>query len=196
MKFRKIIPALVLSTVLAGVAGCASTGQTIVEEDVAQSEVSQSTDVSSSTEEIEDDDIVAYLVERDQFIKDQKITPGTKIAPITEEQKAFITEQKALIEEEGLSWDDEVQHIFLAAALEACETSILNGHEIDENVVRQHMLTDPMLGQLSQELTTYEKNMFYLRINAAAARGMAYICPEDAANWTAASLTVFPLFAD
>ena len=143
-------------------------------------------------------DMVDVLAERDKFIEDQQLEVGSQLKAKTPKQKEFINTQGSFIKEEGYEMTDDLEHIYLVVALEGCETSILNNHKVNPSVVRNHLLTDPTLREISENptpLSDEDKDLMYQKMNEVAAFGMTYLCPDDALAWANASESVFPLFS-
>lgn len=128
------------------------------------------------------------FAEREQFFADQQQpVDGTVPTAKTAAQKEFIAQQRAYTEQQGGTWSDQAEGIALALSLDACETSILNEHSIDTSDFQTHVSTSPLIAQIAGD-------------NAQAVAGAAsimvfgtqFLCPADAAQWTAAYRATFP----
>ena len=165
--------------------------------DLSEEELEEIMELLYEDESVPDYD--ALLDERDAFIEAQQLPPGSTLKAVTPEQKEFISAQTEYMESQGYEVDDELENLYLVVALEACETSILNNHKVNANVVYQHLITDPTLDAVvessADSLSPEEKDFLYEQVNSVATYGMTFICPADAAAWQKASQEVFPIFA-
>lgn len=124
------------------------------------------------------------LVERDAFFTAQQQIPGEgELVAKTDAQKQLVTNQREYLESQGATWTSELESITLALALDACETSILNGHDIDVDTFRAHVATSPLIAALAGDDTAAQAGVVSIMVY-----GTGFICPDDAPQWqTAAS---------
>lgn len=113
-------------------------------------------------------------------------TDGSDLVAVTEAQKQFISEQRAYLESQGVEWTAQHESIYLALAADACETSILNGHDIDATRFSLHVQSSPLFRALLEgvgedEVAAGEKNLASVMVF-----GTGFLCPEDAPQWDAA----------
>jgi hypothetical protein len=133
----------------------------------------------SDTDDLIDGDVFA---ERDAFFADQQQIPGDPMLTAkTPEQQEFISQQRAYTESQGGTWSPELESITLALALDACETSILNGHEVDADLYATHIATSPLISALTNGDPTTERNVVSIMVF-----GTGFLCPSDAAQWESA----------
>lgn len=126
------------------------------------------------------------LAERETFMRtQQQPMDGSLLAAKTPEQQAFVAEAKEYIEGSGGVWDATTESYALALTLDACETSILNGHKIDENTVRTHASTSPLLAALIQGVPAEQKAGVTSGLMNLAVTGVRHVCPADFDQWNA-----------
>lgn len=124
------------------------------------------------------------LAEREEFMRTQdQPMDGSLLVAKTPEQKAFVAEAKEYIEGSGGVWDAQTESYALALTLDACETSILNGHKIDENTVRTHATTSPLLAALIQGVPAEQKAGVTSGLMNLAVTGVGHVCPADQGQW-------------
>ena len=124
------------------------------------------------------------LAEREEFMRTQEQPmDGSLLAAKTPEQKAFVAEAKEYIEGSGGVWDAQTESYALALTLDACETSILNGHKIDKNTVRTHATTSPLLAALIQGVPAEQKAGVTSGLMNLAVTGVGHVCPADQSQW-------------
>ncbi|MFD2675324.1 hypothetical protein [Gulosibacter bifidus] len=126
--------------------------------------------------------------ERDQFFKDQKIELNNTIhEAATPEQEAFIEDIRSKREAAGdTTWSPEIETVTIALASDACETSILNSHNVDTEIVRIHAATSPLIKQMVKGKTESERIRMTQGAMEIATTGVGYMCPADEPDWTAA----------
>ena len=124
------------------------------------------------------------LAEREDFMRtQQQPTDGSLLAAKTPEQKAFVAEAKEYIEGSGGVWDAQTESYALALTLDACETSILNGHKVDESTVRTHASTSPLLAALIQGAPAEQQAALKSGLMNLAVTGVRHVCPTDFDQW-------------
>lgn len=139
-------------------------------------------------------DMAAALAERDQFISDQGLPlDGSPLTAQTEPQRAFIDAEKAFVESQGGGWVAEAESTLLALAMDACETSILQGHRVTTDTFTVHVGTSPLFAALIPEEVTGEQRRVGERNSAAKmVAGVSYVCAADLDQWVAAFDEVYP----
>lgn len=121
------------------------------------------------------------LAERDAFIEAQQQPLGQPVLTAkTPAQIDLIAQQRAHVESQGFAWSETHETVTLALALDACETSILNGHQIDITGFRTHVTTSPLIAQLA---ATPEERESLVSVMVF---GTGFLCPDDASQWQAA----------
>lgn len=138
-------------------------------------------------------DLADAFAERDAFLAAQQLPlDGSPLVAITDAQKQFIAEQRAYVEQNGGTFDAQSESIALALASDGCETSILNGHEFDADLLRTHVSTAKLIDALipadtpPDTRTTYEGNLVSLIVF-----GTSFLCPADHDQWQAAYAEVY-----
>lgn len=130
----------------------------------------------------EGDAFADAFAERDAFLAaQQQPLDGSSLVAKTPEQLALVAEQRAYVESQGGQWTAEVETLTLALTLDACETSILNNHEVNVDVLRAHVTTSPLIAAVSGgDPATIDGAVSIMVF------GTGFICPEDAPQWDAA----------
>lgn len=124
------------------------------------------------------------IAEREAFMKAQKQpVDGSLLVAQTPEQRAFVDEAKVSLEERGGVWDAQTESYTLALTLDACETSILNGHKVDENTVRTHAETSPLLAALIEGAQPDQQAALKSGLMNLAVTGISHVCPADFDQW-------------
>ena len=122
------------------------------------------------------------LVERDEFFAAQQQVPGqAQLLAKTEPQTELVARQREYVESQGVTWTPELESITLALALDACETSILNGHAVDVDVFRSHVATSPLIAAVAGDDTAAQAGVVDIMVY-----GTGFLCPDDAPQWEAA----------
>lgn len=140
------------------------------------------TTVEDTETDAEADEFAAAFAERDAFfVAQQQPLDGSSLVAKTPEQLALVAEQRAYVESQGGAWSAEAETLTLALTLDACETSILNGHNVDVDVFRTHVTTSPLIAAVSGgDPATIDGAVSIMVF------GTGFICPDDAAQWDAA----------
>lgn len=154
----------------------------------SQTTASPESDISG---EDEDEDSAPNFsdafAERDQFLADQQQPlDGSLLSAKTPEQKEFIADARSFLEDSGGEWDAQTESIALALTLDACETSILNGHDIDTDTVRLHAATDPILAAILTSASDEERIQTTTSLMNLTVTGTSFICPADHEQWASA----------
>lgn len=127
------------------------------------------------------------FAERELFFEQQQLPlDGTPLKAVTPEQHAFIDDMKSRAESNGSKWTTDTEWTALALAMDACETSILNSHNVDADTVRIHAATSPIVSQLTSGASEEERIQITNGTMNIAATGVSYICPEDYGDWSSA----------
>lgn len=145
-----------------------------------QSDNTEVTDNAWAQQSLTDNvpDLEKAFEEREAFIESQQIPTGVRtIAPVTEQQKAFI----AAISEDSASEPsgDDVSDI-LSLALNLCEHGILNGHRIDTALLKNYVETSPIIARVVSSIDSEE---VVLNMMNVAVRGTSFLCPDDFPAW-------------
>ncbi|GAD33238.1 small protein A [Microbacterium sp. TS-1] len=118
------------------------------------------------------------LAERDAFIAAQQQPVGqTTLTAKTLEQQELVAQQRAHVEANGGQWSEQAETVTLALALDACETSILNGHQVDQDVYQVHVASSPLIQSLAIDDASREGAVSIMVF------GTRFLCPDDAPQW-------------
>ncbi|MBP6685228.1 MAG: hypothetical protein KA158_07380, partial [Leucobacter sp.] len=139
-------------------------------------------------------DYEAALAERDQFLIDQGLKlDGTPLVAQTEAQKEFIAGERAYAESQGVVWSPEIESTYLALGMDACETSILQGHRVTQDTLSVHVASSPLFAMmLPAEVTGEERRVGERNAAAKMVSGVSFICPADTTQWVEAFDEVYP----
>lgn len=169
----------------------------VPEESVAQDGVSEVTDeeepIDTGSDSLDESDIEDALAEQEQFLKDQELPlDGSPLTAVTPEQKKFIEEQRTHVESQGGVWTPEAETLTLALTADACETAILNSHEVDTSTVRTHIATSPLFLTIPEEVTADEREQAEASMAEIMVYGMQHMCADDYPEWRDAVLELYP----
>jgi hypothetical protein len=184
---RLTLTTLLAAVVLAGGAGCSllpSAAPDSSSSDAPQPapEQTETPDAEASAPLTED-----ALAEREAFFAAQgQPRDGSLPAPQTPEQQRFLDEQRAYVEAQGGQWDEFYDGVALAAALDACETSILNGHDVSTATAQAHIDTSPLIAEIAQGDAAAEQGLASIMVF-----GTGFLCPADAPQWEAAFAEIY-----
>lgn len=118
------------------------------------------------------------LAERDAFIAEQQQPVGqATLTAKTPAQQELVAQQRAHLEANGGQWSEQAETVTLALGLDACETSILNSHEIDVTSFRTHVVTSPLIDSLAVDDASREGAVSIMVF------GTRFLCPDDAPQW-------------
>ena len=136
------------------------------------------------------------LAERDQFLEDQQLPlDGSPLSATTPEQQQFVEEQRTHVESQGGDWTPEAESLTLALTADACETAILNQHDVDATTVEIHIASSPLfLNQIPDHLTDAEKAQTEVGMADIMIYGMQHMCPADFPQWRDAVAELYPDF--
>lgn len=129
-----------------------------------------------------EDDMAAVFAERDAFFAaQQQPMDGSELTPKTPDQQQFIDDQTAWVEQQGGTVTSQAVSIWLALAIDGCETAILNAHDVDSSIFAMHVSTSPLISTLvaQSDNPDAEPNLAQTMVF-----GMSYICPSDGAQWS------------
>lgn len=128
--------------------------------------------------------IGARMIERDKFLRDQKFARGTKLlTPQTKQHRAYIKVAKADFKKYRYRWTPVMQSAMLALTMDACETSILNGHNLKTSTARVHVQTEPLIPILTKGMSTKQKNRVTGNLMRTTVKGTGKICPAAYPGW-------------
>ncbi|WP_156316531.1 hypothetical protein [Leucobacter japonicus] len=139
------------------------------------------------------DDLGDAFAEREQFFRDQQLPlDGSLLTAVTPQQQEFISQQRSYVESQGGTWTPEAEHAALALAADACETSILNGHEVDTDTFISHFQTEPLLPALVPDtLPDDQRAVAERNVASIMVFGTGFLCPADAPQWEAGFAEVY-----
>lgn len=139
------------------------------------------------------DDFGDAFAEREKFFQEQQLPlDGTPLTAVTPAQQEFIAQQKAYVEEQGVEWTAQDESLSLALAADACETAILNNHEIDADLLRTHVATSPLFAQLvPADLQGDDRTSAEAPIASVMVFGATFLCPDDGDAWISAYTEVY-----
>ena len=139
------------------------------------------------------DEFADAFAEREKFFQDQQLPlDGTPLVAVTPAQKEFIAEQKAYVEDQGLTWTADDENLSLALTADACETAILNSHDVDADVLRTHVATSPLFAQLvPADLQGEDRAYAEAPIASLMVFGTTFLCPDDGDAWISAYTEVY-----
>lgn len=127
------------------------------------------------------------LAERDEFFAAQGQPPGDALpTPQTPEQQDFLAQQRAYVESQGGAWDDFYDGVALAVTLDACETSILNAHQVSVDTARLHIESSPLITQIAAGDAGATQGLASILVF-----GTGFLCPADAPQWEAAYTALY-----
>lgn len=193
MPSRSTVAAASLVIVALGLAGCSFSLPVEVESSSSPTASSSAPTPSASDDADGDDPMADALAERDQFLADQQLPlDGTPLVAVTPAQQEFIAQQRAFIESQGGTWDAQTESISLALAADACETAILNDHEVDAPLLQAHVASSPVFAQLIPDDFTADQRVAAERnVASVMVFGAGFLCPEDGPLWEAAFTEVY-----
>ncbi|AZC13920.1 hypothetical protein DT073_09540 [Microbacterium sp. ABRD28] len=193
MPSRSTVAAASLVIVALGLAGCSFSLPVEVESSSSPTASSSAPTPSASDDADGDDPMADALAERDQFLADQQLPlDGTPLVAVTPAQQEFIAQQRAFIESQGGTWDAQTESISLALAADACETAILNDHEVDAPLLQAHVASSPVFAQLIPDDFTADQRLAAERnVASVMVFGSGFLCPEDGPQWEAAFTEVY-----
>lgn len=134
----------------------------------------------TSTDDAPGVDMADAIAERERFFAEQRIAPGQTLVAVTDAQKEFVRQQREHAESQGAQWSPQSETIILATTLDACETSILNGHEISADRLTVHVGSSPVFDAYTTDSAS-ERGLASIMVF-----GTRFLCPDDAPQWQAA----------
>lgn len=136
------------------------------------------------------EDQLAHLddafAERDQFMRDQQFpTDDSWLTAVTDGQKEFIEWRRADVENQGGEFTERDEHITLALASDACETAILNGHNVDSAILKSHIETSPLIAVIIGDSDSERAKDIEWTLGYISVYGMKFMCESDYEPWRA-----------
>ncbi|WJL95543.1 hypothetical protein QSU92_16780 [Microbacterium sp. ET2] len=194
MPSRSTAAAAALVIVALSLAGC-SFSVPVVESDASSSPTvaAPAPTQTESDDTAGDDQMADALAERDQFLADQQLPlDGSPLVAVTPAQQEFIAQQREFIESQGGTWDAQTESISLALAADACETAILNYHEVDAPLLQAHVASSPVFAQvIPADFTADQRAAAERNVASVMVFGAGFLCPEDGPQWEAAFTEVY-----
>lgn len=194
---RPALLSLTLAAILVGTTGCLALPSPL-EPDAAGSAsrpTPAAVDTASPSNDatVDPDSFEDVFAERDEFFREQQLPmDGTPLVAVTPAQQQFIAEQRAYVEQQGLSWSSQDESLALALAGDACETAILSRHEVDASTLIAHVSTSPLFAQLIPADAQGEaRTQAEAPIASVMVFGATFLCPEDGDAWVAAYQDVY-----
>ncbi|GAA2524863.1 hypothetical protein GCM10009860_00760 [Microbacterium mitrae] len=121
---------------------------------------------------------------REQFFIDQQLPlDGSALVATTPEQRTFIERQREHMANNGVQMTPQLETIFLAMTSDACETAILNAHNIDAAGYASFVDTSPIFIDLLGSSTGEERAAASESLESIMLFGMSYVCPGDVNDW-------------
>lgn len=194
---RPLVLAVALTAVLLGTTACLPLPSPFGSEDAAGTASPVPTSDAFSTPGDEatatPDGFEDVFAERDQFFRDQQLPmDGSPLVAVTAAQKDFIAQQRAYVEQQGLTWTASDENLSLALAGDACETAILSEHEIDASTMIAHVSTSPLFAQLvPADLEGDARSRAEAPLASVMVFGTTFLCPDDGDAWIAAYQEVY-----
>lgn len=141
----------------------------------------------AATPEPTDGGFADAFAERDAFIEAQGLPlDGSLLVAVTPEQKELIRQQKEYVESQGATWTPQDESTTLALSADACETSILNEHELDAMLFQTHVTTSPLVTAILESVSAEQRPAAERNVISLAVFGTQFLCPDDAPQWQAA----------
>ena len=142
---------------------------------------------------VDPDDVGDVFAEREEYFREQQLPmDGSPLVAVTPAQKEFIAEQRAYVEQQGSTWTATDESLALALAGDACETAILNRHQIDATTMSTHVATSPLFAQLvPSDLQGAARTQAEKPIASVMVFGATFMCPADGEQWLAAYQEVY-----
>lgn len=139
-------------------------------------------------------DYECALQERDRFMEEQQLpTDGTPLVAVTPEQQEFIGNQRAHVESQGGTWTAQDESIVLALTADACESAILNFHQMNETLFTTHVATSPLFQQLvPADGSEAEREQAEASLADIMVYGMQFMCPDDFPAWATVFGEMYP----
>ncbi len=182
MSLRSLPHLLAVSVLALALAGCATSVSVAPTEPVE----GKQEPAPSQTSDNGIRDLADAFAERDRFMRDQQMaTDGSPLVAVTAAQKDFIAQQRAHIEAQGLQWTAQHESVYLALAADACETSILNAHDITAFTAQTHISSSPLFQALLQGLEGSQRAAGEQNLVSVMVFGTGFLCPGDAPQWEA-----------
>lgn len=194
---RPLVLTATLAAVLLGATACFPLPSPLGSDDAADAPTPAPTAEEFSTPGDEatatPDDFDDVFAERDEFFREQQLPmDGSPLVAVTPAQQDFIAQQRAYVEEQGLSWTASDESLSLALAGDACETAILSRHQVDASTMTAHVTTSPLFAQLiPADLDGAARTQAEAPIASVMVFGATFLCPDDGDQWVAAYQDVY-----
>ncbi|BFM23517.1 hypothetical protein QE430_002111 [Microbacterium testaceum] len=139
------------------------------------------------------DGVEDVFAEREEYFREQQLPmDGSPLVAVTPAQQEFIAQQRAYVEQQGLSWTASDESLSLALAGDACETAILSRHEVDASTLQAHVATSPLFAQLVPADAQGDARLqAEAPIASVMVFGTTFMCPDDGDMWVAAYQDVY-----
>ncbi len=133
------------------------------------------------------------FAERDRFFEEQQLPrDGSLLVAVTPAQQAFIAAQREYIESQGATWTAQEESVSLALAADACETAILNGHDVDASTLEAHVATSPLFAALiPADADDATRTAIEGNLASTMVYGAGFLCPDDSVDWQSAYAEVY-----
>ena len=121
--------------------------------------------------------------EREKFMEYQQQPLGEDYSTLTAktpEQIEMLEKNREFVESRGSTTNPEGEGLMLAATINACETSIMQNHDVTQSVFETHMATSPLFAQFADNPAMLDG------LAGMVVFGTEYICPDDYPQWDAA----------
>ncbi|WP_150956577.1 hypothetical protein [Microbacterium testaceum] len=190
---RPLLLSAILTAVLLATTACIPLPSPLPPDAAASaSDAAQSPAPEESTT-VEPDDVGDVFAEREEYFREQQLPmDGSPLVAVTPAQKEFIAEQRAYVEQQGSTWTSADENLALALAGDACETAILNRHQVDATTLNTHVATSPLFAQLvPSDLQGAARMQAEKPIASVMVFGATFMCPEDGDAWVAAYREVY-----
>jgi hypothetical protein len=194
-RLRPLVLTLVVATALGTTTGCIRLPSPLGPDGMTPplTAPGESTPFPGDSASPDADDLGDAFAEREKFFEEQQLPlDGTPLVAVTPEQKEFIAEQKAYVEEQGVAWTAQDESLSLALAADACETAILNDHAVDADLLRTHVATSPLFAQLvPADLQGDDRTYAEAPLASVMVFGATFLCPDDGDAWITAYQAVY-----
>lgn len=95
----------------------------------------------------------------------------------TPEQRKLVDAARAWIEAGGATWLAGTEALALTLAVDACETSILNFHDVNATLFSLFLDWEPLLGADGEDRAAFAGAV------QLTVLGTSYLCPADYPQW-------------
>lgn len=185
----KISTGALLAVFAITLSGCSTPATPVSEETTSSPKAEASASATAASPSIAEespsaeaptDPMADAFAERDQFMIDQQQSAGqSSLTAKTPAQLELVAQQKAWVESQGGAWSAEAETLLLAVSLDACETSILNYHDVTQSVYDMHVATSPIFQNFATDAASLDG------LSSMMVFGTSFICPDDSPQWDA-----------